>query len=131
YPARGVVAEAVPRRARKGAAARCCGVAALGRGWKERLWTSLRLFSGQTPMDANTIASVVSAGIAVVSVLVGVYFTRKAIILQHELKDLQQRATQLQYFAELRTWAGEAVQILAEAVHLSIMDRRVYKPGEF
>jgi Domain of unknown function (DUF4268)/Restriction Enzyme Adenine Methylase Associated len=84
-----------------------------------------------TPMDANTIASVVSAGIAVVSVLVGVYFTRKAMILQHEMKDLQRRATQLQYFAELRTWAGEAVQILAEAVHLSIMDRRVYKPGEF
>jgi hypothetical protein len=82
-------------------------------------------------MEANTIASVVSAGIAVVSVLVGVYFTRKAIILQHQLKDLQQRATQLQYFAELRNWAGEAVHILAEAVHLSIMDRRVYKLSEF
>jgi len=61
-----------------------------------------------------------------------------SLALQAEVRDLQKRstdlkekATQLQYFAELRAWAGQAVDTLSEAVHLCDFDPRIREPGEF
>jgi hypothetical protein len=74
-------------------------------------------------MDLNTLASISSATIAVVSAVPGGYFAHRSV--RHA-----RGAMQLQYLAELRAWAREAAEVLSVAIHLCDLDPQRCKPGE-
>jgi hypothetical protein len=69
-------------------------------------------------MEANTIAAIasaVAAGFTAIVAVIAAWITHRT---GRRSTELQEQATRLQYSEELRSWAGEALQTLAEAVHL-------------
>jgi hypothetical protein len=75
-------------------------------------------------IDLSTLASVASAFFAVASAVAGAYFARRSLLYAR-------RATQLQYFSELRAWAGGAVGALSRTVHLCELNPNEREAGEF
>jgi hypothetical protein len=69
-------------------------------------------------MEASTIAAIASAIAAVASVIAAFFSAWIAHRNGRRSTELQEQATQREYFEELRSWAREALQTLAEAVHL-------------
>jgi hypothetical protein len=75
--------------------------------------------------------SILSAGIALSAAIVSAYFSYQGLRNARLAQVFQAVAARDQYFSRLRSWSDEALDLMAQAVHLCDLDPKKLPPGEF